>query len=47
MIHQVEKPVYRSKLRRKLGKEFYIAKRRFAWLFSRTRFSKVDRKSPT
>lgn len=43
MIHQVEKPVYRSKLRRMLGKEFYIAKRRFAWLFSRTRFSKVDR----
>ena len=43
MIHQVEKPVYRSKLRRMLGKEFYIAKRRIAWIFSRTRFSKVDR----
>ncbi|MBR2090140.1 MAG: hypothetical protein IJ905_07220 [Fibrobacter sp.] len=43
MIHQVEKPVHRSKLCRMLGKEFYITKRRLAWLFSRTRFSKIDR----
>ena len=42
MIHQVDKPVHRTQLRRTLGKEFYIAKRRLTWFFSKTRFAKVD-----
>lgn len=43
MIHQVEKPIQRSKLRRLLGREFYIIKRILSWHFSKTRFSKIDR----
>ncbi|MCQ2097772.1 MAG: VanW family protein [Fibrobacter sp.] len=45
MIHQVEKPIHRSKLRRFLGKEFYIVKRILSWHFSGTKFSRVDRKA--
>ena len=43
MIHQVEKPIHRSELRRFLGREFYIAKRFLQWHFSGTKFSKVDK----
>ena len=42
MIHQVEKPIERSPLRRKIGREFYIAKRFLKWHFSGTKFSKID-----
>ncbi|MCQ2975269.1 MAG: VanW family protein [Bacteroidales bacterium] len=38
----IEKPIQRSLLRRKLGKEFYIFKRFLKWHFSSTKYSKVD-----
>ena len=41
MIHNVEKPIRRSRIRRILGREFYIAKRFFQWHFSRTKFAKI------
>lgn len=42
MIHHVEKPIERSRLRRWLGREFYIAKRFLQWHFSGVKFSKID-----
>lgn len=44
MIHYVEKPITRSRLRRWLGREFYIAKRYINWHLSGVRFSKVNKK---
>ncbi len=43
MISQLQKPIYRSKLRRILGREFYILKRKIKWLFSNQKFSKVNK----
>lgn len=43
MQNQVEKPIERSPLRRKLGREFYILKRKLSWLFSGKKFAKVDK----
>ena len=40
-MKEVEKPVERSVLRRTLGREFYILKRKFLWNFSSTKFSKI------
>lgn len=37
---QVEKPKKRSKLRKKLGKEYFILKRRVNWLFSKKKWAK-------
>lgn len=39
---QVEKPQQRSNLRKFLGKEFFIVKRQFNWLFGDNNFAKVD-----
>ena len=39
MISQVEKPLRRSRLRRMLGKEFYILRRKLKWCFSGDRFA--------
>lgn len=39
----VEQPVERSPLRRKLGREFYILKRKLKWYFSATAYAKVDK----
>lgn len=42
MFDSVEKPIERSRLRRLLGREFYILKRKLKWYFSDTKFAKVD-----
>lgn len=39
-MNAVKKPKYRSKLRRKLGKEYYILKRKYDWYFGKARWSK-------
>ncbi len=39
---QVDKPEYRSDLRKILGKEYFILKRRMVWLFGDYNFAKVD-----
>lgn len=41
---QVDKPKQRSNLRKLLGKEFFIAKRQFNWLFGNNNFAKIDNK---
>lgn len=38
----VPKPIHRSPLRRILGKEYFILKRRISWLVSGTSFGKID-----
>lgn len=43
MLNNVEKPIERSPLRRKIGKEFYILKRKVNWLLSGKKFAKVDK----
>lgn len=40
---QIEKPQQRSNLRKFLGKEFFIIKRQFNWLFGNNNFAKVDK----
>lgn len=40
MIKTVEKPKKRSKLRQKIGKEYFILKRRANWFFSSKKWSK-------
>lgn len=42
MVPNVEKPIVRSKLRRLLGREFYIAKRFLKWHFTNVKYSKID-----
>ncbi|MCQ2208358.1 MAG: VanW family protein [Paludibacteraceae bacterium] len=42
--HTVEQPIERSQLRRKLGREFYILKRKLKWYFSGTPYAKADKK---
>lgn len=39
----VPKPKKRSRLRRKLGKEYYILKRRFEWQFGSSNFAKIEK----
>jgi len=39
---QVEKPKHRSNLRKFLGKEYFISKRKLKWLFGNFDFAKVD-----
>lgn len=39
---QVEKPKTRSKLRKTLGREYFILKRRFNWFFGATDFAKSN-----
>ena len=39
---QVDKPLQRSDLRKLLGKEFFIIKRKVNWLFGDNNFAKVD-----
>jgi vancomycin resistance protein VanW len=38
----VPKPVHRSPLRRIIGKEYFILKRRISWLLGKTTFGKID-----
>lgn len=38
----VEKPQNRSTFRRKVGKEYFILKRRFNWLFEKNNFASID-----
>lgn len=40
--HLVEKPTQRSPLRKVLGKEYFILKRRVNWLLNDAKFAKVD-----
>lgn len=44
MNQQVEKPIKRSDLRKTLGKEYFILKRRLKWLLHSNNFAKVDSK---
>lgn len=37
---KIDKPIKRSRLRQLLGKEFYILKRRFLWLFGKQHWAK-------
>lgn len=39
---QVDKPKHRSELRKFFGKEYFILKRQFNWLFGDNNFAKVD-----
>lgn len=41
----VEKPKHRSKLRKFLGKEYFILKRRMNWYFGNNNFAKVNTKT--
>ena len=47
MISQVEKPIRRSRLRRALGKEYYILRRKLRWYLSNVRFAKIDSSAET
>lgn len=42
MIHQVEKPIERSRLRRLLGREYYILRRKIKWHFSDVNYATTD-----
>lgn len=42
MIHQVEKPIERSHLRRCLGREYYILRRKIKWHFSDINYATTD-----
>ena len=44
MIQNVEKPIVRSRLRRWLGREFYITKRICQWYLSGVKYSKIDKR---
>ncbi len=39
------KPIERSQFRRKLGREFYILKRKCSWIFSNTKWAKQESKT--
>ena len=39
----VTKPIQRGALRKKLGKEYFIIKRRIKWLIHRSRFAKLNK----
>lgn len=45
MENAVEQPIHRSELRRLLGREFYILKRKLKWFFGSAKYAKVDRKA--
>ena len=40
-IFSIEKPQHRGPLRKYLGREFFILKRRLKWMFGNTHFAKV------
>jgi len=42
LSNQIEKPKTRGRLRKFLGKEFFVLKRRAEWLFGNEKFAKVD-----
>jgi vancomycin resistance protein VanW len=42
-FQSVEKPILRGKWRRKFGREYFILKRKFHWLFSSVKYAKVDK----
>lgn len=39
-MNEIQKPLNRSRIRQILGKEFYITKRKYKWLFSKTHWAK-------
>lgn len=45
--HSVDKPKFRSKLRLKLGKEYFILKRKFYWWQHRSSYSTIDKSNTT
>lgn len=45
-MNQLEKPIKRSSLRRKLGKEYFVFKRKLNWYFSKTKWSSTFSESP-
>lgn len=45
--HQIAKPKLRSKLRLKLGKEYFILKRKLAWWRDRACYSTIDKNDTT
>ena len=40
--YQIEKPIKRSFLRSKLGKEYFILKRRLVWFLERKKFARIN-----
>ena len=42
LSNQIEKPKTRGRLRKFLGKEFFVLKRRAEWLFGNEKFVKID-----
>lgn len=42
MQQQVEKPIKRGKIRKILGKEYFIFKRKLNWYFGKTNYSRVE-----
>ena len=42
-LNQIPKPLNRSDLRRKLGKEYYILKRKFKWILGKQKFAKINK----
>jgi len=45
--NRVDKPVLRSNLRKKLGKEYFILKRRLKWIYRSSKYAKVIHSSNT
>ncbi len=42
MQQQVEKPIKRGRIRKFLGKEYFILKRKLKWYFGNTNYSAVN-----
>lgn len=42
-MYTVQKPIQRSVLRRQMGKEYYILKRKWSWYFGHTKWAKQNR----
>ncbi len=45
-MNSIDKPIKRSRLRKVLGKEFYILKRKLTWMFDNKRYTKKRDISP-
>ena len=41
-MQEIKKPIQRSLLRSKLGKQYYILKRKLKWYFGKENFSKKE-----
>ena len=46
-MQEIKKPIQRSLLRSKLGKEYYILKRKLKWYFGKEKFSLTEYENVT